>query len=131
MFIPAEPNLLDYAFRVAQDIPDGLSKVILTTMNEELNADISEAETVEKSALDELSVEAPECVNLDVSAQYNQEFEEYIPTAREATREKKVHDMEIEGVFSHEQLEVADLGMYQISDTSMQKLSELNNASFH
>lgn len=131
MFIPAEPNLLDYAFRVAQDIPDGLSKVILTTMNEELNADISETENDEDSELTDLSVKAPECVNLDVSVQYNQKVEEDILTAREATLEKKVHDMEIEGIFSHEELEVADLGMYQISDTSMQKLSELNNASFH
>ena len=129
MFIPAEPNLLDYAFRVAQDIPDGLSKVTLTTMNEELNADISEAETVEESELAELSEEAPECVNLDVSAQYNQKFAEDTLDVSEVAIKTKVHDMEIEGEFSHEQLEIADLGMYQISDTSMQKLSELNNAS--
>lgn len=129
MFIPAEPNLLDYAFRVAQDIPDGLSKVIFATMNEELNADISEAENVQDSERPELNEEATECVNLNVSDQHDQEFTKDMLNINEVAIETKVHDMEIKGEFSHEKLEIADLGMYQISDTSMQKLSELNNAS--
>lgn len=44
MFISAEPSLVEYAYRVAQDIPEGLSKVKFTNMDEGLTADITDVE---------------------------------------------------------------------------------------
>lgn len=41
LFMPAEPKLVEYAYRVAQDIPDGIAKVKLELMDEGFEADIN------------------------------------------------------------------------------------------
>lgn len=57
MFIPAEPKLVEYAYRVNQDIPSEASIVKLETMDEELEADINLLESVEAKGNDQINTE--------------------------------------------------------------------------
>lgn len=51
LFMPAEPNIVKYAYRVAQDIPDGLSKVKWINMDEEITTDITNNEADDVDAI--------------------------------------------------------------------------------
>jgi len=130
MFIPAEPNLVEYAFRVAQDIPDGLSKVTITTMDEEFSTDISETEVYADNDFGEGVKDISVSLDSDIQKQFQQEeFDKDISSLGEGSLLEVTHTVGIEGVFTHKQLEISDLGMYQISAESMKKLSELNSIS--
>lgn len=120
MFIPAEPTLVDYAYRVAQDIPDGLSRVKFTSMDEGLNTNIADIE-LEDEVLDAAGTSATPGEPLKGPSPINDQEEKSL------VKDKRI--MGIVGQFKHEQLEIKDFGLYKISGTSMDKLKVLNSVN--
>jgi superfamily II DNA or RNA helicase len=132
MFMPAEPSLVEYAYRVAQDIPDGLSKVKFTNMDEELTTDITYIDEENVIASDNND----DCIIIDKEVDTlgpikPEGFDDHLPI--ENTEEmgfvKDPRVMGIVGRFKHEQLEIEDFELYQISSNSMDKLKLLNSVS--
>jgi superfamily II DNA or RNA helicase len=131
MFIPAEPSLVEYAYRVAQDIPDGLSRVKFTNMDEELTTDITDVEIeLEDFVLDSNDEDADTFEPIELEGfddpfliDEPEEFDDPLPINEE---EKDDRIIGIIGRFKHELLEIEDFELYQISSNSMDKLNELN-----
>ncbi|MCJ8318574.1 MAG: DEAD/DEAH box helicase family protein [Colwellia sp.] len=128
LFMPAAPELVEYAYRVAQDIPDGLSKVKFTQMTKELITDITndKAEDVNDHFVKDFVELAPE---LEVTGSLVQhEISEKTPVKMKGTLGpiKEEYLMDFVGKFKHEQLEIKDFELYQISNNSMNKLNMLN-----
>jgi len=140
MFIPAEPKLVEYAYRVAQDIPDGLSKVEFTNMDKELTTDINEVkveDSVIGSNVDHIAMDE----ELDISDLLDpiepEEIDDPSPIYGTGDTDEPlpIEDeneliMGIVGKFKHEQLDVEGFELYQISNNSMDKLKMLNSLSF-
>jgi len=129
MFIPAEPSLVEYAYRVAQDIPDGLSRVKFTNMDEELTTDITDTDmNGEDVALDNNDDDT--IIDAEVDTFDRIEPEEIDDPSLIEEEEKDERILGIVGRFEHKQLEIEDFELYQISSNSMDKLKVLNSVSF-
>lgn len=131
MFIPAEPNLVEYAYRVAQDIPDGLSQVKFINMDEEIITDISnielKAEDIDSSEYDE----GGPLLKLDTPVLLKQvDFDDDMHLVGQSDLMEETRVFGIEGRFKHEQLEIEDFELYQISDSSKDRLNSLNSMNF-
>jgi superfamily II DNA or RNA helicase len=133
LFIPAEPNLVEYAYRVAQDIPDGLSKVKFTNMDEEFNTDVTDTDVSDDNIIfDEPGDEHKPILELDTFEPFEQdEFNDPLPKEDqdEPDLSKDARVMSVVGNFKHKLLEIEDLELFQISSTSMNKLNVLNSVS--
>lgn len=130
MFIPAEPSLVEYAYRVAQDIPDGLSRVKFTNMDEELTTDITDidenGEDVVLDNNDDETIVGDEVVAFDLIESIEpEEADDSSPIEEE--EEIYERTLDIVGSFKHEQLEIEDFELYQISSITMNKLKVLNS----
>lgn len=134
LFMPAEPKLVEYAYRVAQDVPDDLAKVKFAQMDEEV---ITEAPALGES---------DEVINSDCQTVIN--VDKPIITIGEAT----IHSAEgsaslievlesditiatdkimgIFGQFNHKELEIDGFEQLIISDQSMKKLSLYSSEVF-
>jgi hypothetical protein len=133
MFIPAEPSLVEYAYRVAQDIPDGLSRVKFTNMDEELTTDITDTdkngEDVVLDNNDEVDTFDPiEPEEIDCPFPIDEPEEIADPSPIEG-EEKDERTLGIVGRFKHKQLEIEDFELYQISSYTMDKLKVLNSVN--
>jgi superfamily II DNA or RNA helicase len=130
MFIPAEPNLVEYAYRIAQDIPKGLSRVKFTNMDEELNTDITDSDRVcEDTDSDNNEDSAITGLEVNTSCSFELEgFNPSLPPEIQETKElaKEARMIGIVGRFRHDILDIEDFELYKISNHSMNKLSELN-----
>jgi len=132
MFIPAEPSLVEYAYRVAQDIPDGLSKVKFTNMDEELTTDITDTNNNGEDVIldnnDDDIIVGDEVGALDLIEPIEpEEADDSSPIEEEEGIYERTLD--IVGSFKHEQLEIEDFELYQISSFTMNKLKVLNSVS--
>ena len=131
MFIPAEPSLVEYAYRVAQDIPDGLSRVKFTNMDEELTTDITDTdkngEDVVLDNNDDGIVIGEEVETLGPIKPEGFDDPLLIENTEEMGFVKDLRVMGIVGRFKHEQLKIEDFELYQISSNSMDKLKLLNS----
>jgi len=141
LFIPAEPSLVEYAYRVAQDIPDGLSRVKFTNMDEELTTDITDTDkndedvvldnngddTIIDDDVDAFEPIEPEEID-DSSPIYEpEEIDDTSPIEEEEEKDERI--LGIVGRFKHKQLEIEDFELYQISSFTMDKLKVLNSVN--
>jgi len=133
MFIPAEPSLVEYAYRVAQDIPEGLSRVKFINMDEELTTSITD--TV-KSGEDVVLENNDDDTIIDDVAGAFELIESIEPEENDDSShieeeggEKSERIVGIIGRFKHKQLEIEDFELYQISSYTMDKLKVLNSVS--
>jgi len=147
MFIPAEPSLVKYAYRVAQDIPDGLSRVEFTNMDEELTTDITDITDIEVEPEDSVLGSNDDDIIIDEEVDTSDPIDpgeieaplpiddpkntdNPLPIEEEDEEEENELIIGIVGRFKHEQLEIEDFELYQISSNSMDKLKVLNSVNF-
>jgi superfamily II DNA or RNA helicase len=130
LFMPAEPKLVDYAFRVAQDIPEGLSKVKLEQMEEELTTEVDITSSDEP--VDHGTIPMDDSINEQITVPDNAGIQIYdLPDEIEIQpKEEQVlsYDtiMGILGRFNHTELEINGLEDLVISEQSMAKLNHYN-----
>lgn len=134
LFIPAEPKLVEYAYRVAQDIPAELAKVKFAKMDEEIiaeapvlneNDDIFDAgsHTIITANKPTISI-GDVIVNTDESlTPFND-----MPPSEMAFSTDKI--MGIFGQFNHKELEIDGFEQLIISEKSMAKLNQFSSEVF-
>ncbi|MDN3474456.1 DEAD/DEAH box helicase family protein [Pseudoalteromonas sp. APC 3355] len=135
LFMPAEPKLVEYAYRVAQDIPDELAKVKFAQMDEEI---ITEAH----HALDDADIGIDDEISTDIEAakaiisigdtlMHTEEsptsFTDLLPSEIAISTDKI---MGIFGKFNHKELEIDGFDQLIISEQSMTKLNKLSSEVF-
>lgn len=137
LFIPAEPNLVKYAFRVTQDIPDGLNIVKFETMDEGINAEFFEtSEAVDGDSNSDEFDQPENNVTLKIntcSIEEKTNFDESQHNDKGLNKKNKVDATRIMGIignFRQQVLEIEDCGLLQISTRSMERLSELSSVEF-
>lgn len=134
LFMPAEPKLVEYAYRVAQDIPDELAKLKFAKMNDEIITEApvliegdgiinDDSHTVISTTKPTISI-GDATINLDESiALFND-----IPPSDLAISAERV--MGILGQFNHKELEIDGFEQLIISEQSMKKLSQYSSEAF-
>ncbi|MFY8274492.1 DEAD/DEAH box helicase [Pseudoalteromonas sp. SSDWG2] len=134
LFIPAEPSLVDYAYRVAQDIPDELAKVKFAQMNDEIIAEVpvlnegdeiydTDSHTIITANKPTISI-GDVIINADESlTPFND-----IPSSELDIPIDKI--MGIFGQFNHKELEIDGFDQLIISEQSMTKLNKLSSEVF-
>ena len=125
LFMPAEPKLVDYAFRVAQDIPDGLSKVKIEQMDEEITTE------VDINNLDEgIETNVDPIIDTENTGIEINEIpdEEVVPNTKQEQSYEKI--MGIFGQFNHAKLEIDGFEDLVISEQSMAKLNHYSEIVF-
>ncbi len=126
-FMPAAPKLVKYAYRVAQDLPDGLSKVKFAQMNQEL---ITEASTFDLG-------EPVDAIHNTLAELFEEAFIDPSSTADFGDKVKSkdlavTYDraMDILGQFYHKELEIDGFDHLAISEQSMDKLAHFSVQEF-
>lgn len=134
LFMPAEPKLVSYAYRLAQDIPDGLAKIKFTQMTEEITAEVDtdtpreEMETQE-DPIDEIIDEL--IITIEGNDVETCEFHDEVKINSD-----KDHNMSndkimgIFGRFNHTELEIDGFEDLVISEQSMAKLNHYSAKVF-
>lgn len=134
LFMPAEPKLVEYAYRVAQDVPDDLAKVKFAQMDEEVIT-----ETPELNESDELinsdchtftSATKPTLSIGDTTINLDEKLTSFndMPSSELDIPIDKI--MGIFGQFNHTELEIDGFEQLSISDQSMKKLSQYSSEAF-
>lgn len=134
LFIPAEPKLVEYAYRVAQDIPDELAQVKFAQMDEEI---IAEAPVLNKGddiydtdSHTIISANKPTISIGDVIINADESLSPFndMPPSEIAISTDKV--MGIFGQFNHKELEIDGFEQLIISEQSMKKLDLYSAEAF-
>ncbi|TYK66822.1 DEAD/DEAH box helicase [Colwellia echini] len=127
MFIPAEPNLLEFTSRVAQDIPDGLSAVTIINMDEELQTEIVDVDGDEELTSNMDIVDDCGSIELKLLEQLKTDNDEQgFPAIGQGDLDENIRLIDIEGRFKHKQLKIEDIDMFQISTCTMNRLNSMN-----
>lgn len=134
LFMPAEPKLVEYAYRVAQDVPDGLAKVKLAQLDEETIAEVDKANQGEQIISDGDPIDTfPDepIINIGDSTTDNDEIKEPINEIQEGkiaiTTDKIIG---IDGQFNHKELEIDGFEHLVISKQSMAQLNQYSAEVF-
>ncbi|MDP2562775.1 DEAD/DEAH box helicase [Psychrobium sp. 1_MG-2023] len=133
LFMPAEPNLVEYAYRVAQDIPDSLPKVKFAQMGEGFTAEVT-TEMSENNIISDSPIVAsfgkPIIKSVNVSHDTstirrvtNNTTEDVLTLAADKL-------MRIVGRFNHKTFEIDGFDQLLISKRSMDKLNQYDRESF-
>ncbi|OUR79965.1 DEAD/DEAH box helicase [Colwellia psychrerythraea] len=131
LFMPAEPKLVDYAFRVAQDIPDGLSQVQFEQMDEEITTEVDtnnpseEMETIDDPIVENIEEPILDPENTDHEITDDSETDPY---PGQLPSDDRI--MGIFGRFNHTELEIDGFEDLVISKQSMAKLNHYNELVF-
>jgi superfamily II DNA or RNA helicase len=125
-FMPAEPKLVDYAYSVAQDIPDGLSKVKIEQMDDEITTEVdTPPPDKEIETKTDLIIE-PESAVIQI---YDIPDENVInPNNKHDQPYEKI--MGIFGRFNHTKLELDGFEDLIISEQSMANFNHYNTQVF-
>jgi len=133
LLMPAEPKLIEYAYRVAQDIPNGLAKVKFTQMDQEIVADIKTNKVVDvitDKGLPDIVIDKPIIHIGDATNNYNGPLVPTADTSKGKTAIRAEKSMEIFGRFNQKELEICGFEQVIISEKSMAKLSQFSSAVF-
>lgn len=128
MFIPADPKLVKYSYRVAQDIPDEVNMVKFTTMDSDFEMEIIEDE-ISSTADTEvqplgLKQEMTFKPNTDFLLATNDQYSDICPNQLTNTYEKI---MRIFGRFKQESLCIDGFDSFEISAQSLSKLNHFSS----
>lgn len=134
LFMPAEPKLVEYSYRVAQEIPDELEKVKFAQMDEEIITGVPTSDNDDETINGGIhtSVSATKqtvsigCTAIDVDE--NLGYFNDMPPREIATLNGKI--MGIIGQFNHKELEIGGFDQLVISEQSMKKLNQYNSEAF-
>ncbi|MFT5295906.1 MAG: superfamily II DNA or RNA helicase [Colwellia sp.] len=134
LFMPAEPKLVDYAYNVAKDIPNGLSKVKFEQMNLELTAEfdmlnLNDSDYVRQNTtdqfIDEVVIET-NCADFKIDLLKNKKEECHYKGPTQS--DKKI--MNILGQYNHTELEIDGFDNLVLSEQSIFKLTNYNEQAF-
>ena len=133
MFIPAEPKLVEYAYRVAQNIPDEVDIVQITTMDDALETEIVDFEINESEVASEehkmMSILGLNNNNLMeskfLSAHDEAELGGDICQSQLTNTYEKI--MRVFGKFKHESLNIDGFDTLAISSQSIDKLNQCHS----
>ncbi|MCF6458986.1 DEAD/DEAH box helicase family protein [Pseudoalteromonas sp. MMG024] len=134
LFIPAEPKLVEYAYRVAQDIPDELAKVKFAQMDEEIIAEapvLNEGDDIyDTGSHTIISANKPTISIGDVIINADESLTPFndMPPSEIAISTDKV--MGIFGQLNHKELEIDGFEQLIISEQSMKKLDLYSAEAF-
>ncbi len=128
MFMPAEPNLIDFAIRVAEDVPSELGKVKI------FDIEIESKKSIALESIDSISAGLAEEKDLldilfDSTANCANELEERLKNALAATLSKLPNSITLDGEFQHRPIKsigLNELLLVDISDEAHAKLEQLN-----
>ncbi|MEJ2893412.1 DEAD/DEAH box helicase family protein [Pseudoalteromonas sp. B5MOD-1] len=135
LFIPAEPNLVEFAYRAAQDIPDELAKVKFAQMDEEIITEASELiECCEEIAHDNNQKVANSSKRTIIIDETIFNFDESLSSFSEiAPSEIGISSNKIMGIFgqfNHKELEIHGFEELIISEQSIKKLKQYSSEVF-
>ncbi|MEZ9235559.1 MULTISPECIES: DEAD/DEAH box helicase [unclassified Shewanella] len=134
LFMPAEPNLVEYAYRVAQDIPDELTKVRFAQMDEEIIAEapaLDEGDDIDDSDSHAIiSANKPTISIGDTTINLDERLTSFndMPSSELDISIDKI--IGIFGQFNHKELEIDGFEQLIISEQSMKKLSQFSSEAF-
>ncbi|MFY8284339.1 DEAD/DEAH box helicase [Pseudoalteromonas sp. SSMSWG5] len=134
LFIPAEPKLIEYAYRVAHDIPDELAKVKFTQMDEEIIAEapvLNEGDDIYDTGSHTIIRANKPTISIgDVIINTDESLTPFndMPPNEIAISTDKV--MGIFGQFNHKELEIDGFEQLDISEQSMKKLDLYSAEAF-
>lgn len=134
LFMPAEPKLVEYAYRVAQDIPDELATVKFSQMDEEIITEapaVDEYDDIIDSDSHTIIGATKTTISIDDTAINSDEssVNQYVTSPNEvAISIDKI--MGIYGQFNYKQLEIDGFEQLVISEQSMSKLKKFSSEVF-
>ncbi|WP_081990984.1 DEAD/DEAH box helicase [Pseudoalteromonas piratica] len=133
-FMPAEPKLVEYAYRVSQDIPENLEKVKFTQMDKEIITKanvLSESDEVINSDCNTLISATKQTISIgDTTFNVDERLTSSndIPSIELDISIDKI--MRIFGQFNHKELEIEGFEQLNISEQSIKKLSQYSSVAF-
>ena len=125
LFMPAEPKLVDYAYRIAQDIPDGLAPVKFAQMDEVITVEeITEPEEIDTptNPIEQLT-DKPKIKLADTEIKVTDTLDELDLTDNQSYIKSNNNIMNIFGEFNHRELEIEGFEHLIISEQSMASLA--------
>jgi superfamily II DNA or RNA helicase len=126
LFMPAEPKLVDYAFRVAQDIPDGLSKIKIEQMDDDVIAEVDTNNPNEEIETNVDPITEPQNTAIEINE--IPDDDEIDPNTEQNQSYEKI--MGIFGQFNHAKLEIDGFEDLVISEQSMAKINHYSEMVF-
>jgi len=128
MFIPADPKLVKYSYRVAQDIPDEVNVVQFTTMESDFEMEIIEDQISSTADTEVQTLGLKQEITLDHNTNFflatNDQYSDICPNHLTNTYEKI---MRIFGRFKQESLCIDGFDSFEISAQSLSKLNHFNS----
>ena len=128
MFMPAEPNLIDFAIRLAEDVPPELGKVKI------FDIEIESKKNIALKSLNSTSADITEKNDLfddlfDRTANNENEIEERLKNTLTATLSKIPNSIALDGEFQYRPIKsigINELFLSDISDEAHAKLEQLD-----
>lgn len=128
-FMPAEPNLIEYAYRVAQDIPSSLPTIKFSQMTEELTVQ-EDYQGTELSAIDDTPLFDTIKVRDDKTDNGTKSIATPLDTDNTAAPIQNERVMGLLGRFKQETLAIDGFGHLSISKQSLDKLTHYGVTAF-
>lgn len=126
MFMPAEPNLIDFALRVAEDVPGELGKVKIFEIENEKSIVLEPLDSPPKVLAEEgdlFNINLDRLINNEKTAETNLKNNSKTPLAKVA------NNLILNGDFNHRPIKpegLDELLLFDISDEAHAKLEQLN-----
>jgi len=124
MFMPAEPNLMSYAERMCQDIPDGVSKIKTEKMDEAIETELGEEAIFDDVEMISSPASAIEIKDISIFSPGEIEPTHIRQEESNSTLES-TWSMGIVGKYRQDSLKVTDLEPFLISEAAKDKLADL------
>lgn len=134
LLMPAEPKLVEYAYRVAQDIPNELAKVKFTEMDEEIITEapaLDEDDIIVRDSSHKVICATKRTICIDDITINSEErpfpFNHMLPSDISIPIDRT---MEIFGQFNHKEIEIDGFEQLFISEQSMKKFNHFSSEAF-
>ncbi|PKH91712.1 DEAD/DEAH box helicase [Pseudoalteromonas sp. 78C3] len=127
LFMPAEPNLVEYAYRLVLDIPDELAKVKFALMDEDITTEVRTTKGSEGVSTDgypeDIFIDEPVISIGNKKDKTDETLESKITLATDKI-------MRIFGQYNHTEIEIDGFNQLIISDKSLAKLNQYGTKMF-
>jgi len=133
LFMPAAPELIEYAYRLSEDIPNDLPCVIISEMTEEV---IVDNDLFHESNDQNIGSESPIIVDIEIEPNFtSSDNNELLSTNNDSELQvclspRTNRTINILGDYRHDELEIDGFDNLIISDKSIAKLNHYNSEVF-
>ncbi|TMO83079.1 DEAD/DEAH box helicase [Pseudoalteromonas spongiae] len=134
LYMPAEPKLVEYAYRVAQDVPNDLAKVKFAQMDEAIITEASALgksdEIIDSNCQTVINTDKPINSIGEVTIHFDDESTSFMELPESEINIVTDKIMGIFGEFNHKELEIDGFDQLTISDQSLNKLNQYCSEAF-